>query len=78
MLYMFKMLSLKNGKKLELEFAINQLPFITDLNTYRYLYAKNAISVDNLATNNLLFIKDIKIRNGCKLWLIIATSQSVA
>ena len=31
MLYMFKMLTLKNAKKLELEFAINQLPFFTDL-----------------------------------------------
>ena len=34
MLYIFKMLTVENGKKLELEFSINQLPCITDL---RYL-----------------------------------------
>ena len=31
MLYIFKMLSVKNAKKLELDFFVNQLPYITDL-----------------------------------------------
>ena len=35
MLYIFKMLTMKNSKKLELGFSVNQLLYITDLKYYQ-------------------------------------------
>ena len=53
MLYIFKTLAVKNAKKLELGFSVDQLPYDTNL-IYTTIF--NVINIDKLPANNLLFI----------------------
>ena len=70
--HFFKMLAMKNAKKLELRLFLNQPKYITELKYLpQILCFECDISIDALARNNLLFIKDLKIRNGCQNWMLI-------
>ena len=68
-LYILRMVTVKNTKKLELGFSINQFPYITDLKGLPLIVCFVHESVDKLATNNLFSSKISKSKmapiHGC-------------
>ena len=75
MLSILKMVTAKNATKLigilhksiSMYYRFNM--FTTDL------YDFNVIGTDKLAKNKLLFIRDLKIHNGCQSWLLIVAAK---